>query len=147
MIHFFSEDTDLPDINQSILAGWIKEVITSHNKMAGEINYIFCSDEQILSVNKEFLKHDYYTDIITFDYSQSDVLSGDIYISLDTVSSNAIQLGITYENEVNRVIVHGVLHLCGFKDKMSDESIQMRKLEDNALKLLYKNPIINELHI
>lgn len=136
MINFFSEDTELPFIDKSTVSGWIREVISMHDKIAGEINYIFCSDEKILSVNREFLKHDYFTDIITFDYSEQKILAGDIYISLDTVASNAADLRSSYESELNRVIVHGILHLCGFKDKLPDESMQMRKLEDEALNLL-----------
>ena len=136
MINFFSEDTELPLIDKSAVSGWIREVISMHDKIAGEINYIFCSDEKILSINKEFLKHDYYTDIITFDYSEKRNIAGDIYISLDTVSSNATDLGTLIESELNRVIVHGILHLCGFKDKLPDESMQMRKLENEALNLL-----------
>lgn len=136
MINFFSEDTELPFIDKSTVSGWIREVISMHDKIAGEINYIFCSDEKILSVNREFLKHDYFTDIITFDYSEQKILAGDIYISLDTVASNAADLESSYESELNRVIVHGILHLCGFKDKLPDESMQMRKLEDEALNLL-----------
>lgn len=139
MINFFSEDTELPFIDKSAVSGWIREVISMHDKIAGEINYIFCSDEKILSVNREFLKHDYFTDIITFDYSEQKILAGDIYISLDTVASNAADLRSSYESELNRVIVHGILHLCGFMDKLPDESIQMRKLEDEALNLLKKN--------
>lgn len=139
MINFFSEDTELPLIDKSAVSGWISEVISLHDKIAGEINYIFCSDEKILSVNREFLKHDYYTDIITFDYSEQRIISGDLYISLDTVASNSVGLGISYESELKRVIVHGILHLCGYKDKLPDESMQMRKLEDEALHLLLKN--------
>lgn len=136
MINFFSEDTEHPLIDKSAVSGWLREVISIHDKIAGEINYIFCSDEKILSVNREFLKHDYYTDIITFDYSEQRILAGDLYISLDTVASNAADLGTPTESELNRVIVHGILHLCGFKDKLPNESMQMRKLEDEALNLL-----------
>jgi rRNA maturation RNase YbeY len=136
MIRYYAEGTDLPDFCQTTVTGWIKRVISSHGKLPGEINYIFCNDERILSVNIEFLKHDYYTDIITFDYSKSSVLSGDIYISLDTVASNATKLDLPFSNELNRVMVHGILHLCGFKDKKPDESLEMRKLEDDALEIL-----------
>lgn len=136
MINFFSEDTELPYIDKSAVSCWLREVISMHDKIAGEINFIFCNDEKILSVNREFLKHDYYTDIITFDYSEQRIVSGDLYISLDTVASNSVGLGTSYESELKRVIVHGILHLCGYKDKLPDESIQMRKLEDEALNLL-----------
>lgn len=136
MIHFFAEETVLPDFCQTTVTEWIRQVIASNGKMPGEINYVFCNDERILAVNKEFLKLDFYTDIITFDYSNYAILSGDIYISLETVASNAKQLDIPFETELHRVIVHGILHLCGFKDKTRDESTQMRKLEDKALKKL-----------
>lgn len=136
MIHFFSEDITFPDINQDIYSNWLIQVSASHSKKPGEINYIFCNDEKILSVNKEFLNHDYYTDIITFDYSDFPILSGDIYISVEMVLTNAYQLNISFETELKRVIVHGILHLCGFKDKTAEESDKMRKFEDDALKLL-----------
>ncbi|MBQ1651347.1 MAG: rRNA maturation RNase YbeY, partial [Paludibacteraceae bacterium] len=98
--------------------------------------YIFCSDEKILEVNRQYLGHDYYTDIITFDYTVSDVISGDIFISIDTVSSNAAELGIGFDKELRRIIIHGILHLCGFKDKQPDDKAEMTRQEDAALQLL-----------
>ena len=104
-----------------------------HHKKVGEIAYIFVNDEKIIEVNRQYLQHDYYTDIITFDYSEEDTISGDLFISLDTVRSNAEQLGIPYEQELNRVIVHGILHLCGINDKGPGERELMEAAENEAL--------------
>jgi len=136
MIKYFSGDCELPRIDQNEVTDWILRVAALHRKKAGEINYIFCSDARILEVNNQYLQHDYYTDIITFDYSEEDKISGDIYIGTETVFSNAAMLGIPYENELNRVIIHGVLHLCGFKDKTPDTEKVMHQKEDEALNLL-----------
>lgn len=107
-----------------------------HGKRVGEVAYIFCSDEKILEVNRQYLNHDYYTDIITFDYTEGDVISGDIFISVDTVRSNADEFGVSFEKELNRIIIHGILHLCGFKDKQPDDKAEMTRQEDSALSLL-----------
>ncbi|MDP4276946.1 MAG: rRNA maturation RNase YbeY [Bacteroidota bacterium] len=136
MIRFFSEDIEMPAISQPLLIDWIRQVIARHGKTAGEINYIFCSDQRMIETNRTFLQHDYFTDIITFDYTVAPQLSGDIYISLETVASNAQLLGTSYQNELNRVIIHGVLHLCGFKDKTPEDASRMRELEEEALSLL-----------
>ena len=122
--------------NRTILKQWIKLVIENNNKKVGEIAYIFCSDEQLLEINKEFLNHDYYTDIITFDYSETDVVSGDMFISIDRIKDNAKILGVAYQEELHRVIIHGILHLLGNKDKTETESENMRKLEDECLSVL-----------
>lgn len=122
--------------NRTILKQWIKLVIENNNKKVGEIAYIFCSDEQLLKINKEFLNHDYYTDIITFDYSETDVVSGDMFISIDRIKDNAKILGVAYQEELHRVIIHGILHLLGNKDKTETESENMRKLEDDCLSVL-----------
>lgn len=122
--------------NRTILKQWIKLVIENNNKKVGEIAYIFCSDEQLLEINKEFLNHDYYTDIITFDYSETDVVSGDMFISIDRIKDNAKILGVAYQEELYRVIIHGILHLLGNKDKTETESENMRKLEDECLSVL-----------
>jgi rRNA maturation RNase YbeY len=122
--------------NRTILKQWIKLVIENNNKKVGEIAYIFCSDEQLLEINKEFLNHDYYTDIITFDYSETDVVSGDMFISIDRIKDNAKILGVAYQEELHRVIIHGILHLLGNKDKTETESENMRKLEDESLSVL-----------
>jgi len=136
MIQFFAESITFPDIHQPKITAWIRQVISSHQKNPGVINIIFCNDEKLLKINRMFLQHDYFTDIITFDESTIAALSGDIYISIDTVASNAILMNIPFEKELNRVIIHGILHLCGFKDKTPEESKKMRLLEDNALSFL-----------
>ncbi len=136
MISFLSENIDLPAIDQPKVSRWIKLVAASQGRKAGHINYIFCDDERILEVNKEFLQHDYYTDIITFDYGSEKQISGDIFISIDTVKSNAEGLKINFEEELHRVIIHGVLHLCGQDDKTPEAQGEMTRKEDEALKKL-----------
>ena len=106
-----------------------------YGKKIGDIAYIFCNDERILEVNREYLQHDYYTDIITFDYCEGDRISGDLFISLDTVRTNAEQFGASYEEELYRVIIHGVLHLCGINDKAPGEREKMEEAENRALRL------------
>jgi rRNA maturation RNase YbeY len=108
-------------------------VAAQYNKRVGEIAYIFCSDEEILRINRQYLQHDYYTDIITFDYSEDDVISGDLFISLETVKSNSEQFKTEYSEELARVMIHGVLHLCGFKDKTPKDEKIMREKENSAL--------------
>ncbi len=110
--------------------------MASHNRFLGPVSYIFCDDERILEVNRQFLNHDYYTDIITFDYSRGRVVSGDLFISLDTVRSNAALVGATYDRELRRVIIHGILHLCGINDKGPGEREIMEKHENAALAML-----------
>ena len=112
---------------------WLAEVAREEGYTVGEINYIFCSAERLLEINREFLGHDYYTDIITFDYTEGDVISGDLFISLDTVRTNAEQFGQEYERELYRVIIHGILHLCGINDKGPGEREQMEAAENQAL--------------
>lgn len=126
----------MPDIKRRIISTWIKQVANSYNKKLGDIAYIFCSDEEILRVNREYLKHDYYTDIITFDYTENNVISGDLFISLDTVKTNAEQFGQPYERELHRVIIHGILHLCGINDKGPGEREIMENAENKALDYL-----------
>ena len=135
MIRYHSDDCNLPGIDQNVVTDWINRIAAFHGKKTGEINYIFCSDARILEVNNQYLQHDYFTDIITFDYSEQKTISGDIYIGIDTVASNAEMMGVTYEKELNRVIIHGVLHLCGFKDKTSETEKIMHQKEDEALEL------------
>jgi rRNA maturation RNase YbeY len=136
MITFQTEQIELPDIDQTKVREWIKKVAASYGKRVGEIVYFFCNDEKILAVNREYLQHDYYTDIITFDYCQGNRLSGDLFISLDTVRSNAELLGNDYYTELHRVIIHGVLHLCGINDKGPGEREKMEAAEDKALSIL-----------
>lgn len=135
-IEFHTEQTAFPNIDVAKVTSWIERVAAGYGKRVGEVYYIFCSDERILEVNREFLHHDYYTDHIGFDYTVDDILSGDLYLSLDTIRSNAEQLGEDYCRELHRVIIHGILHLCGFKDKTPDERRRMEDAEDAALSLL-----------
>jgi len=136
MINFYTDQVSTPDIDNIKISLWIEKIILKHGKLCGEINYIFCNDQKILEVNKEYLNHDYYTDIITFDYSENSILSGDIYISIDTVFSNSKQFNSSYNEELARVIIHGILHLCNYKDKTEEESLNMRKLENESLEIL-----------
>lgn len=128
---------DVPDFNQEAVSSWIEAVARIHGKSVGALAYIFCNDEKIIEVNREFLHHDYYTDIITFDYSNSRRIAGDMFISLDTVRSNAEMLGKSYSEELMRVVIHGVLHLVGINDKGPGEREIMERHEDEALALLH----------
>ena len=135
MITYQTEDIQMPAIKKSETSEWIKAVAASYGKRVGEIAYIFCSDEKILEVNRQYLEHDYYTDIITFDYTEGNRISGDLFISLDTVRTNAEQFDQPYERELYRVIIHGVLHLCGINDKGPGEREIMEEAENKALAL------------
>ena len=117
MITYTTEDVKMPVFPKRKTSAWIKRVAALYGKTVGNIAYIFCSDEKILDVNRMYLQHDYYTDIITFDYSEDNMISGDLFISLDTVRTNAEKFAVTYDSELYRVIIHGVLHLCGIDDK------------------------------
>lgn len=123
----------MPKIRRRDNSAWVKRVAASYGRKVGDVAYIFCDDEEILRVNRQYLQHDYYTDIITFDYDENDVISGDLFISLDTVRTNAEQLGLPYEQELNRVIIHGILHLCGINDKGPGEREIMEVAENKAL--------------
>ena len=123
----------MPALDERRVTRWIRAVAADYGFVAGNINYIFCNDERELEVNRQFLGHDYYTDIITFDYSTAATLNGDIFISLDTVRSNAEQLGIAFENELLRILIHGVLHLTGQGDKTPETKAQMTEKENRAL--------------
>lgn len=133
MVKFLADNIEMPALNERQITRWIKTVAADYGFAVGNINYIFCSDERELEVNRQFLGHDYYTDIITFDYSTPSVLNGDIFISLDTVRSNAEQLGIAFENELLRILIHGVLHLTGQGDKTPETKAQMTAKEEKAL--------------
>lgn len=130
------KDVAMPAIDTALCERWIAAVVAAHDRICGPLVYMFCNDEEILRVNREFLNHDYYTDIITFDYSRGRMVSGDMVISLDTVASNAVMVGSTYDRELARVIIHGVLHLCGINDKGSGEREIMEAHEDAALAML-----------
>lgn len=135
MIEFQSLDVDMPNIDFEIIKKWIKEVVSLHNRIVGPLTYQFCNDEHIIEVNRKFLDHDFFTDIITFDYTRKNRISGDMLISLDTVASNAEMLKLPYEQELHRVIIHGVLHLCGINDKAEGEREIMEMHENEALKI------------
>ena len=138
-ISFQADNVKLPVIKKREISKWIKTVALKYGKTTDEISYIFCDDEKILEINKEYLKHDYYTDIITFDYSEGEKISGDIFISIDTVKSNSQMYTTDYQDDLYRVIIHGVLHLCGLDDSSEADQTIMREAEDNALKLLKHN--------
>ena len=118
---------------------WLTKLVESHEKKVGELNYIFCSDDYLLKMNQEHLNHDYFTDIITFDYCEKDVVSGDLFISIDRTKENAKTFGKTQINELNRVIAHGLLHLLGFNDKTAEDIAEMRSMEEEALNMLKDN--------
>lgn len=134
-VSYFAEDVKMPAIKKIETTDWIRRVASEYGKKCGDIAYIFCSDEKILEVNKAYLQHDYYTDVITFDYTEGDKIGGDIFISVDTVRSNAEQFGTDYDEELHRIIIHGVLHLCGINDKGPGEREIMTRHENEALKL------------
>ena len=135
-INFTAENVKMPPLDESKLKKWIEAVASEHGKRVGRLTYVFCADEYILDTNRRFLNHDYYTDIITFDYSTRQRISGDMVISLDTVASNALLVQAAEQDELHRVIIHGVLHLCGINDKGPGEREIMELHENQALELL-----------
>lgn len=134
-IQWLVTGVELPRLDYGLLERWIYAVAEVHGRIPGELSYMFCDDEEILRVNREFLSHDYYTDIITFDYCRGKLLRGDMVISLDTVRSNSEVQNVAYEDELLRVIIHGVLHLCGINDKGPGEREIMEENENRALAL------------
>jgi len=136
MISFnYESDFELPNENE--ISEWLSKVIFSENKKEGEINYIFCDDEYLLQINQEYLNHDTLTDIISFDYSVGNELHGDIFISIERVADNAQDFKVTFEEELQRVLVHGVLHYCGYKDKTESDEIIMRQKENEKMQLFH----------
>ncbi|MBC9812059.1 rRNA maturation RNase YbeY [Crocinitomicaceae bacterium CZZ-1] len=133
---FFEEIETLTELNPDFYESWLDQVANLEKKKLGDISLIFTSDEHLLTVNQQYLDHDYYTDIITFDYSEDDFVSGDLFISVDRVSENAVENNVSFLHELNRVVVHGVLHLCGYKDKSESEEQMMRAKEDQMLQLI-----------
>ncbi|MDO5394753.1 MAG: rRNA maturation RNase YbeY [Bacteroidales bacterium] len=131
-----AEGVEMPPLDFALMEEWIGKVASSHHREVGSLSYIFCNDPYILEVNRNFLQHDYFTDIITFDYCRGNFLRGDMVISLDTVSSNAMTLGLNPQTELYRVIIHGVLHLCGINDKGPGEREIMERHENDALDIL-----------
>ena len=136
MITYNCEGVKMPNIKKREVTAWIKDVAATYGRKVGEIGYMFVDDEKILEVNREYLGHDYYTDIITFDYDEGDRINGDLVISLDTVETNARQFGKSYDEELHRVIIHGILHLCGINDKGPGEREVMEAAEDKALAMI-----------
>lgn len=136
MITFHTEDIEMPELDERKVGKWIRAVAADYGFAVGNIHYIFCSDERELAVNREFLRHDYYTDVITFDYSTAQTLNGDIFISLDTVRSNAEMVGTSFDHELMRILIHGVLHLTGQGDKTPETKAEMTAKEEKALKKL-----------
>lgn len=132
-INFEAQNVPVPKLDYDFIRRWIEAVVNEHDRVTGTVNYLFCDDEHILEVNREFLRHDYYTDIITFDNSRRRLINGDIVLSLDTVRSNAALVGQPYGRELLRVIIHGILHLCGINDKGPGERQIMEQHEDAAL--------------
>ncbi len=136
MISFnYETEFELPNENQII--SWISQIISSENKKEGDINYIFCDDDYILEINKQYLQHDYYTDIISFDYSVGNELHGDIFVSIERVRENATDFNVAFENELKRVLAHGILHYCGYKDKTPNDKKTMRNKEDEKIKMFH----------
>ena len=135
-IQYFNEDVPLPKVKKRISTKWIRETILSEDKRVGDISFIFCSDNYLLEVNKTYLNHDYFTDIITFDYVEGTLINGDIFISVDRVLDNSFEFKTTFEGELNRILIHGILHLLGYKDKNKKDKLLMTEKEDFYLKLL-----------
>ena len=136
MILYNSIDVKIPNFKRRTVTNWIKQVAVSYNKGVGDISYIFCSDEKIIEINKEYLSHNYYTDVITFDYSLQNMIEGDIFISIDTVNSNSIKYNVPFIQELNRVMIHAILHLCGMNDHTDVERKVMTEHENKALEKL-----------
>ena len=135
-IRFFNEDVNFPDIRKRVVSAWLKEIISLHDKKVGDISVIFCSDSYLLDVNKQYLEHDYFTDIITFDYVEGNLISGDIFISVDRVLENSALFKVSFLEELHRIIAHGVLHLLGYKDKCDEDKVMMTEKENFSLRLL-----------
>lgn len=139
-INFYTEDVELPHLDSERIINWLLNVASQNHKSIGEISYIFCSDAYLLDVNKKFLQHDYLTDVITFDYTEDDVVGGDIFISTERIADNAIDFNVSFSDELLRVIVHGVLHLIGFNDKTESDQSIMTDMENKSLQI-YHNSI------
>lgn len=136
MIHY-NYESDFTLTNEDVFSEWIGNVLTSEGKLLGELSYIFCDDEYLLEINQQYLDHDTLTDIISFDYTEGDVVSGDIFISIERVADNANDLNISFEEELKRVLIHGVLHYCGYKDKSESDEALMRFKEDEKISMFH----------
>lgn len=141
-INFYNEEIDFSILNEEKISYWINNIISEYKHKTGEISFIFCSDDYLLQINQKFLKHDYFTDIITFNDNVDLIINGDVYISIDRVKENSLQFSSTFSEELKRVIIHGILHLLGFSDNTEELKKEMRKLEDQALAKV-KDLIIN----
>jgi probable rRNA maturation factor len=133
----FNYETEFNLDNEDAIGSWISNVIKSENKKEGEISYIFCDDEYLLQINQEHLQHDFYTDIISFDYTVGNELSGDIFVSVERVQENATDFNVPFDEELKRVLVHGVLHYCGYKDKSEQDELLMRSKEDEKIAMFH----------
>jgi rRNA maturation RNase YbeY len=133
----FNYETEFTLDNEEVISSWISSVIKSENKKEGEISYIFCDDEYLLQINQEHLQHDFYTDIISFDYTVGNELSGDIFVSVERVQENATDFNVSFDEELKRVLVHGVLHYCGYKDKSEEDELLMRNKEDEKIAMFH----------
>jgi probable rRNA maturation factor len=133
----FNYEIDFKLAKPKLFSSWLSKVILSENKKEGEINYIFCDDDYLLEINKQYLNHDTLTDIISFDYSVGNELHGDIYISVERIRENAVDFNVPFDDELKRVMVHGVLHYCGYKDKTDADEVLMRSKEDEKMKLFH----------
>ncbi len=134
-VHYYTEDCDIRFPGKRKTGRWIDRTIAAEGRETGQISIVFCSDDYLLALNRKHLNHDYFTDIITFDYDEGETVSGDLFISIDTVRANAVQFGVSFPEELYRVIIHGVLHLCGYKDKTPEDSRLMREKENYYLSL------------
>jgi rRNA maturation RNase YbeY len=132
-IQFFSEISEMPDIDQEKVSDWLVASAQEENKETGECSIIFCPDDYLLEINKKYLNHHYYTDIVTFDYSEGNTIAGDLFISTDRIAENAKAFDVSFEQELHRVMVHGILHLCGYKDATKEEKNIMRSKENHYL--------------
>jgi len=135
-ILFFADGVKKPKLKYNIINFWLSSIVLSYNSITCELNYIFCNDKYLLDINTRYLNHDFYTDVITFDYCLGNNISGDIFISIERVKENAVIYNVNFEDELMRVIVHGLLHLLGFNDSSLDEKGEMRKMEDELLLML-----------
>lgn len=133
----FNYELDFEISEEQLYADWISAIISSENKTEGEINYIFCDDDYLVEINQEYLNHDTLTDIISFDYSLGNEINGDIYISIERVRDNAVDFNVSFDEELKRVLAHGILHYCGYKDKTEEDERLMRSKEDEKIKLFH----------
>jgi len=133
----FNYESDFILDQEPVYASWIETIILSENKTVGEISYVFCDDEYLHNINMQYLNHDTLTDIISFDYTEGDIISGDIFVSIERVKDNAIDFKVTFEEELKRVLAHGVLHYCGYKDKTNADTTLMRTKENEKIKLFH----------